>query len=98
MWYFNTSGNKRLNGRPLVVANLSTNDYQKTLNEVPRVRPELLVFNSLAEARQFGPSVKPEEAVNVCAPNAMCLAVIPTWVEGDDRVATTEHLHYIQSR
>jgi hypothetical protein len=98
-WDFNITANKTLNGRSLIVANLGTNDYQKTLKDVvPRVKPDLLIFNSVTEAQQFGSGVNPDEAINLCAPNATCLAVIPTWVEGERRLATAELRKYIQER
>lgn len=96
-WDFSVSRNKTLDGRPLIVRNLSTNDYRKTLREVvPRVKPDLLILNSLADAEQFGSSVKPEGAKNLCAPSATCIAVIPTWVDADHRAATTKLLHYLR--
>lgn len=97
-WDFNF-GNRRLNGRPLMLAKLSTSDYQKTLREiVPRVRPALVVFNSPADVQQLGSSVKPEDAVNLCAPRDTCLAIIPQWVEGDRLAATKELLLYLQAK
>jgi len=87
------------NGRPIIIATLPTNDFEKTLSDIgTRLHPDLIVVSSASQIPQnLEISEELKNAKNICPSQSPCLALIPPWVQGDQREATKLYIQFLSA-
>jgi len=84
-------------GRPILITTYETNDFEKTLSDVgTRLHPDLIIVFSASQIPQnLEISKELKNAKNICPSQSSCLALIPPWVQGDQRDATKLYIDFL---
>jgi len=85
------------NEKPIIIATLPTNDFEKTLSDtLTRLHPDLIIVSSASQIPQnLEISKELKKAKNICPSQSPCLALIPAWVQGDQRDATKLYIDFL---
>jgi len=85
-------------GRPILISTVNeSNDFDKALPDVAtRLHPDLIIVSSASQIPQnLAISKELKDAKDICPRQTPCLALIPPWVQGDQRDATDLYINFL---
>lgn len=85
------------NGKPILIATYETSDFEKMLSDIgTRLHPDLIIVSAASQIPQnLEISKELKNAKNICPSQSPCLALIPSWVQGDQRDATKLYIDFL---
>lgn len=97
--HFHSLNIRGKNGRSIVVAAADSTEYAGSLQNLGRgLNPELVFLNSRSDAeKNLIIRAELSRAIELGGEGRRCVVFIPSWVEGDELVATQTFLNFLIS-